>query len=248
MGRSPNRPVNPFRVTESQAVERTLFEIQTQIGQLRDGSSGLPHSHSKTELSKKIRLRLSQASGELNALVKKLDDNKGNPITRDELERRHRNLEKHQSQHFLLNKEFNALAGQSTIAGSIIRPPGGSLWDDYDEAGAGGSSTSRSRDDEPTDGAHNTLRREDMIRNQNEGLENLSKIISRQKSIALKISEEVNEQDEILDDIAVQLESTDGRINRGTQAIEAFTQKDSSMVLWCIILGLFVAIIIVWFV
>lgn len=227
-------------------MERTLFEIQTQIGQLREGNTQLPHSHSKTELSKKIRIRLSQASGELNSLVKKLGDNI-NPITRDELERRQRNLEKHQSQHFLLNKEFNALAGQSTIAGSIIRPPGGSLWEDCDE-GAGGSNTSRSREDEPTDGAHNTFRREELIRNQNEGLENLAKIISRQKSIALKISEEVNEQDEILDDIAVQLDSTDGRINRGTQAIEAFTQKDSSMVLWCIILGLFVAIIIVWLV
>lgn len=87
-----------------------------------------------------------------------------------------------------------------------------------------------------------------MIQNQNEGLENLSKIISRQKKIALKISEEVTEQDEILDDIAIRMENTDGRINSGTQAIETFTRKDTSMALWMIILGLFVAILVVWFV
>lgn len=225
-------------------MERTLFEIQTQIAQLRNGNQEL--SHSKSELSKKIRLRLTQASGELIALVRKLDDNRGNPITRDELERRQRNLEKLQSQHFLLNKEFNELAGnQTTIASSIIRPMRGSIWED--DNGAGSSSSARSHT-VGEEAAGHEFRREEIIRNQNEGLENLSKIIARQKNIALKISEEVTEQDEILDDIAVQMENTDGRINRGTQDIEAFTQKDSSVCLWFIILGLFIAIVIVWFI
>lgn len=233
-------------MTESEAVERTLFEIQTQIGQLRNGSQELPNSHSKSELSGRIRLRLGQASGELQALVRKLGDNRGhNPITRDELERRQRNLEKLQSQHFLLNRDFNGMAGnQTTIASSIIRPTAASsLWDDLDERAAGGPSAqgSSGRAGEP-------LQRDQVIRSQNEGLENLSKIISRQKNIALKISEEVTEQDEILDDIAVRMESTDGRINSGTQAIETFTQKDTSMALWMVILGLFVAILVVWFI
>lgn len=217
-----------------------MFEIQTQIGQLRNGNQELPQSHSKSELSGKIRLRLNQANGELQALVRKLGDNRSNNITRDELERRQRNLEKLQSQHFLLNKDFNGIAGnQMTIAGSITRPSSSALWDD--DTSAGQSSSYQRARDEP-------LPREQMIQNQNEGLENLSKIISRQKKIALKISEEVTEQDEILDDIAIRMENTDGRINSGTQAIETFTRKDTSMALWMIILGLFVAILVVWFV
>lgn len=126
-----------------------------------------------------------------------------------------------------------------TIAGSITRPSSSALWDD--DTSAGQSSSYQRARDEP-------LPREQMIQNQNEGLENLSKIISRQKKIALKISEEVTEQDEILDDIAIRMENTDGRINSGTQAIETFTRKDTSMALWMIILGLFVAILVVWFV
>lgn len=225
-------------------MERTLFEIQTQIGQLRNDDGLLPNSHSRTELSKKIRIRLGQVSGEIQSLVRKLDDkNRGNPITSDELERRQRNLEKLQSQHFLLNKDFNSM--HTTIASSIIRPMNqSSLWDDQ-ELGAASSSSSSRTNPMQTDGGY---QREEVLRNQNEGLQNLSKILARQKNIALKISQEVTEQDEILDDIAVQMENTDGRINNGTRAIETFTEKDSSMFLWCIILGLFVAIIIVWFI
>lgn len=174
--------------------------------------------------------------------MKKLQGgNKSNSITRDELERRQRNLEKLQTQHFLLNKDFNSLAGHTTIASSIIRPTSSSLWDDLDESAP--SSSARAHQHDPV--AHQQQRQE-IIRNQNEGLENLSKILSRNKTLALKISEEVTEQDEILDDIAVQMENTDGRINNGTQDIEAFTRKDSSMALWMIILALFIAILVVW--
>ena len=222
-------------------MERTLFEIQTQISQLQNNTQELPQSHSKAELSKKVRVRLSQANGELQMLLKKLTDNKG--ITRDELERRQRNLEKLQSKHFLLNQEFIALGGnQTTIASNIIRPMNSSLWDDLD----GGPSSSRYQRGGSASGEVQGFDRDQIIRSQNEGLENLAKIISRQKNIALKIGEEVTEQDEILDDITVQLENTDGRINRGTQDIEAFTEKDSSSTLWVVILLLFVAIVIVW--
>lgn len=200
-------------------MERTLFEIQTQIGQLCTGNQELPNSHSRQELSKKIQVRLTQASGELYALVRKLDDNKGNPITRDELERRQRKVEQLQSQHFLLNKDFSG--NQATIASSIIRSPVASLWGDYDETARQSSSSARI-DDRPED---RQLPREEIIRSQDESLENLSKILSRQKNIALKISQEVNEQDEILDDIALQMENTDGRINNGTQLLSRLHRR-----------------------
>lgn len=232
-------------MTESEAAERTLYEIQTQISLLRNENKEL--SHSRSELSGKIRNRLNQVNGELLSLTKKLTGNKSSSITRDELERRQRNLEKLQTQHFLLNKDFNGLAGPGTIASSIIRSSssGGAVWGDGDveagsSRGAGGFSDVR-----PEMGR---LHADQIIRSQNEGLENLAKIISRQKSIALKIGDEVTEQNEIIDDIAVRLENTDGRINNGTQAISAFTKKDNSFALWMIILGLFVAIMIVWFV
>lgn len=168
--------------------------------------------------------------------------NKSNSITRDELERRQRTVEKLQTQHYLLNKDFNSLAGHTTIASSIIRPTSSSLWDDLDES----APSSSARNPHQHDPAAHQLQRDEIIRSQNEGLENLSKILSRNKSLALKISEEVTEQDEILDDIAVQMENTDGRINNGTQEIEGFMQKDSSMALWMIILALFIAILVVW--
>lgn len=221
-----------------------LFEVQTQIGQLKHAGKELPTSHSKSELSSKIRIRLNQTKNELASLEKKLATTRPNSITRDELERRTRHLEKLQSNNVRLNRDFDEITARShtTIASSIIRPTSSRLWEDDDDD---------SEDDLPLDAtnpATEQLRTSQIISAQNEGLENLSRVISRQKELALKISEEVEEQDGILDDIAIQLDNTDGRINRETQAITTLSDSDSSWWYWMIIISLFVAIILVIFI
>lgn len=207
----------------------------------------MPSSHSKIEIISKIRIKLTQARNELAALDKKLATTKPRSITRDELERRLRHLEKLQSRNFVLNRDFDELTargsgGHTTIASNIIRPTASRLWEDNDD----------SEDDVPLDAtnpATEQLRTSQIISAQNEGLENLSRIMSRQKELALKISEEVGEQDVILDDIAIQLDRSYGRINRETRAISSLTDSDSgSWWYWMVIISLFVAIIVVIFV
>uniref|UniRef100_A0A7G3B4C0 Regulatory protein zeste n=1 Tax=Lutzomyia longipalpis TaxID=7200 RepID=A0A7G3B4C0_LUTLO len=68
---------------------------------------------------------------------------------------------------------------------------------------------------------------------------------SHQKDLALRIGDEVETQNEIIDDIADQLEHTDARINSATRRIEVVSAKDRTWPYWSIIIGLFVAIIIV---
>lgn len=131
---------------------------------------------------------------------------------------------------------------------------------------AGASSSSRSQlfeeasrrntfqgdtDDEPIITDRNTpvevLRSEQkqIIKQQDSSLDNLSKTISRQKDIAIRIGGEVDRQNDLLDNIADQMDSTSLRIGTTTRSVEDVARKDSTWSFWLIIISLFVAIIIV---
>jgi syntaxin 8 len=84
-----------------------------------------------------------------------------------------------------------------------------------------------------------------IIRQQDDSLDNLSKAISRQKQIAIRIGGEVDRQNDILDDIADQMDQTSARVDSTTRGVVDVSQKDSTWSYWAIIITLFIAIIIV---
>jgi syntaxin 8 len=84
-----------------------------------------------------------------------------------------------------------------------------------------------------------------IIKEQDHSLDNLSKTISRQKDIALRIGGEVDRQNDLLDDIAEQIDTTTVRMGSTTRGVEEVARRDSTWSLWLIIIALFGAIIVV---
>lgn len=84
-----------------------------------------------------------------------------------------------------------------------------------------------------------------IIKQQDHSLDNLSKTISRQKDIAIRIGSEVERQNDILDDLADQMDNTNARMGTTTRGVEEVARRDSTWSYWLIIISLFVAIILV---
>lgn len=84
-----------------------------------------------------------------------------------------------------------------------------------------------------------------ILKKQDDGLENLSKVISRQKQLAMTIGSELEDQNVILDNIADQMDHNDTRLQRETVNIGDVTVQDSTCGYWIVIASLFAAIVIV---
>lgn len=112
-----------------------------------------------------------------------------------------------------------------------------------------------------------------IIEDQNEGLDALSRVISRQKHLALRIGDEVEGQTgkrtiqlqvrradrsnsldnldflsllaEIIDDLNTRMENTGSRINSETRNVDIVMQRDSTGWYWFIIIALFITNVIV---
>lgn len=118
--------------------------------------------------------------------------------TKQEAERRQRQVENLQSQYVHLRSQFKDVNKDNNDRQELLSNGRTSYWQDNDDddepLGGGGSfrpksSTSR----EPT---VDELRKQQtrILDDQNDGLEALSKVISRQKHLALRIGDEFDEQ------------------------------------------------------
>jgi len=87
-----------------------------------------------------------------------------------------------------------------------------------------------------------------LIREQDKGLESLSEIIGRQKNLAHGITQEIDLQNEIIDDIGDAMEQTNDRLVRNTRNIRKVGAKSSTCGYWIVITLLMVAILTVSFV
>jgi len=225
-------------ITEYEASERLSRDVQAQIV-YRNSQNKLSVEYSK--LSATIRIRLKQLSSELEQLDQKLEQNSVNgKMTVGESKRRKFQLETLQSKLVQLETQFRSVDGQSSR--SQLLQGSSSLWDDDD--------VPIIRSDGPSNPESVQNLRQQQIRildDQNQGLESLSKIISRQKDLALKIGDEVDLQNEIIDDLAVDMERTDMRINSETRHVGVVVRKDSTWGYWLTIILLFVAIVVVAF-
>ncbi|XP_057672462.1 syntaxin-8 [Diorhabda carinulata] len=215
---------------EHECCEKLYRDIMEQLT-LRQSYPRITDKYS--QLSANIRLRLKQYNNEVGQLNQKLEamSNTDN-ITPAEYERRTRQIELLHSKGIQMQKLFDEQVVNTFEADRRALIGSGTANLDI------GPSTSYSVTD-----IRETQKR--IVGEQNEGLENLSKIISRQKNIATTISKEVDYHNEILDDLGDQIDRTDSRLTQETRHVEVVNRKDKTCAYWVIIILLFISIVTV---
>ncbi|VEN45845.1 unnamed protein product [Callosobruchus maculatus] len=195
-------------------------------------------SENYSQISANVRLRLKQYNNEVGQLEKKLNDTPAGNITAEETERRARQIEYLKTKNVQMQKIFDdqvvskMLEEKRQLIGSS--PWGDDSYRDVEAASIANASISDMRSNQ-----------KNMLKEQEQGLENLSQIISRQKDIAHTISNEVDYHNELLDDLGTQIDRTDTRVRTETQHVGVISQKDNTCTYWIVIIILFIGIVTV---
>ncbi|KAK6645581.1 hypothetical protein RUM43_001858 [Polyplax serrata] len=220
-------------IVEYESCEKVAWEIMENLN-LRDVEKSSTQTYDA--LSAKIRIRLKQFGSEVNELKRKLNcASVASSLTPEERERRQRQVELLLTREAQLQDQFNQrkknenynskysesrdqLMGKANKK-SVFADQGTSSWGDI--AGTeGGDFNSRSIDEMKEE-------QQRLLKEQDEGLESLLKIVTTQSKIARSINDEVEHHNEILVDIADGMERVDGRINRATELVKVIQKKES---------------------
>ncbi|EDS36549.1 syntaxin-8 [Culex quinquefasciatus] len=221
-------------LSDLDACERLSNEIQSQlVARNREGQLSRQYS----SISGQVRVRLKQFGSELEQLNKKLSYISSS-LTSAEAERRQRLVEGLQSKLVQLQRQFSSVEASAERA-SLFASGSSRLFDDDDDDPA------LIRPESSYTVADLRAQQTRILEDQNEGLDALSKVISRQKELASRIGGEVDRHNDILDDLATTMETTDARLDRETRQIGVVTVQDSTWGYWTIIGILAAAIIIV---
>lgn len=221
-------------LSDLDACERLSNEIQSQlVARNREGQLSRQYS----SISGQVRVRLKQFGSELEQLNKKLSYISSS-LTSAEAERRQRQVEGLQSKLVQLQRQFSSVEASAERA-SLFASGSSRLFDDDDDDPA------LIKPESSYTVADLRAQQTRILEDQNEGLDALSKVISRQKELATRIGGEVDRHNDILDDLATTMETTDARLDRETRQIGVVTVQDSTWGYWTIIGILAAAIIIV---
>lgn len=189
-------------------------------------------------MSSTIRFRLKQYNSQVYQLKEKTNQaSRARLTTLDETERRLRQIELLQSKGVQMEKMFNEHnlnlnQNRTNLLGATAS------WESDDEELAGGETSKLTVEQ---------LRgqQKQMLQDQEKGLDDLSKIISKQKNIAQTISNEVDLQNDIIDDLGDHIDRTDVRVTNETHVIGTISRKDNTCIYWIIIILLFIVIIVI---
>ncbi|XKL63301.1 hypothetical protein PGB90_005665 [Kerria lacca] len=214
----------------SEKLENDILDL------LNKRSVELRTSDTYARLSSSVRIRLKQFETEVQQLGYKLRESTlSRSITLDESERRERLIENLRSKIIQLQRRFNDRDTMSKtnrseqfdnrqvpVTHNKFKNSQISTWSSYDDIPV--------LEEDPSVMNVKQLRlvQKKMIKDQDEGLEELSKTLSRHKNIALKIGNEVDVQNEIIDDISTRVEITTTGIRSGTDQINVVSLKDST--------------------
>ncbi|XP_029168224.1 syntaxin-8 [Nylanderia fulva] len=236
--------IDPW-LTEYDACEKLFREIMEQLT-LREGEPKASKIYAS--LSANVRLRMKQYTREVQQLKSKVDEAfKLRTITFEEAERRTRQVEQLQSKDIQLQKLYEPHTHDYASSRANLLRANSSAFAD------GGTTSWAADDDEDDDKPLDVqvsvsdimTHQERILREQDKGLEELCKVIARQKEIGQTISNEVDHQNEIIDDLADHMDRTDESLINKTQQVRTIHSKDRTCGYWIVILILFIAIIIV---
>jgi len=137
----------------------------------------------------------------------------------------------------------------STVRTSLMSSSGGAGLVSYDPwMNPSGPTTSGGVDSDDTDlldVGQMRQHQQHMIAEQDRGLEALSRVIGRQKQIAIDIGNEVDTQNEIIEDITDHVDQTNVRLIRETKHVRVIDKKSNTCWMWIVIVLLLVAIVII---
>lgn len=214
---------------EFDAVDKLASSLKSQL------SSRNPQNF--YSLSATLRIMIKQANNEVNQLEANLKElGSSQVITKDEEERRLRKLEQLQSKLIQIEKEFNKKPGDEERQQLMMAPSSSrGLWEGEDEEILDNNV--------PIENIINE--HQQILANQDDQLDNLANLISRQKQVAIKIGEEVETHNDILDQLGSTMENVDSRVQTETRHVERVGRRDNTCGYWVVIISLFVAIIVV---
>lgn len=234
-------------LTEYDACEKLFREIMEQLT-LREGEPRTSKVHAS--LSANIRLRMKQYTREVQQLKSKVEEaSKLRTITFEEAERRTRQVEQLQSKNIQLQKLYEPHTNDYALSRASLLRAGSSAFAD-------GGTTSWAVDDDDDDDDDKPLNvqvsvsdimshQEQILKEQDKGLEELCKVIARQKEIGQTINNEVDHQNEIIDNLADHMDRTDESLVNKTQQVRSIHSKDRTCGYWIVIILLFIAIVVV---
>lgn len=201
--------------------------------------------------SSQVRLRLKQFTDEVQQLSHKLRGlATSKAVTLDEEERRQRMLELLQSRNILLNQRFQNRNNSHTLERQELIGPSTSKAKKTEMPTTGWlDSDDDDYDDKQPLLSEKVLKQQQqyLLKEQDDGLNELASIVSRQKNIAITISSEVDLQNELVDDLLVKMDKTAAGIESETKEVVKILKKDSTRGLWLIIILLLIANVVVAF-
>ncbi|XP_076264629.1 syntaxin 8 [Rhynchophorus ferrugineus] len=219
---------------EHESCEKLQREIMEQINERQKYART---SNKYGTISATVRLRLKQFNNEVQQLKEKLSTAYvSSAITLAESERRTRQVEVLETKYVQMLKIFDEQVSVKAMEErkDLFSSSGSNYEWAHSSTGASNMSVDEIR-----------ARQKQMLGEQNAGLENLSKIISRQKNIATAITDEAEFQNEIIDDIVTRVDQTDQRVRTETNHIETVDQKDNTCGYWTVIILLLISIVTV---
>ncbi|KAL5021090.1 hypothetical protein ScPMuIL_000245 [Solemya velum] len=192
-----------------------------------------------TKLSAQIRVSMKQFSNELNRLRQNLiRASSSYHITQREVDRRQIMVDNLTTKEKQLD---NAFLNEGDDSRYNLMVHGSDTFRRSDPWGT------QDEPEEYRDMSNQDVRQtqQQIIAEQDKGLESLSHVIGRQKQMALDIGDEVDAHNEILDDINEHVDRTKDRLLKETRHITIVDRKSATCCYWVMIVILFLAIIVV---
>ncbi|KAL8594132.1 hypothetical protein ACOMHN_047872 [Nucella lapillus] len=221
------------------------YEVCSRLGQqimeaLNERNKYGRTSSNYTKLSANVRTNLRQFESDLNRLKQNLmRASSSYHITQREVERRQRMLDGLVTKEKQIDQAFKNENGDNrqSLLGGPSDPfssgvGGGDPWTEPDHLQGVSSSELQSQ-------------QQQVLQEQDHGLESLSRVIGRQKQMAIDIGNEVDVQNDIIEDITDHVDSTGNRIRRETRHISIIDRKSNTCGYYVVIILLFIAIVVI---
>ncbi|VVC40890.1 Target SNARE coiled-coil homology domain,SNARE [Cinara cedri] len=235
---------------EYESCEKLYIEIEELLDrQMLEQRSGKYRSYCS-----QIHHRLKQFQNEVQQLsnsLKKLSTS--NSVTYSELERRNLMVQLLQSKFVTVNQRYQSGNNTNKDYQELLRPSTSYVKPKKVETQISGWLDSDDDDDnyndvkQPLINTNIKQQQQYLVKEQDDGLNELASIVSRQKNIAITISSEVDLQNEIVDDLLVKMDKTTVGIEHETKEVVQILKKDSTRGLWIIIILLLIANVFVAF-
>uniref|UniRef100_A0A1A9W7L5 t-SNARE coiled-coil homology domain-containing protein n=1 Tax=Glossina brevipalpis TaxID=37001 RepID=A0A1A9W7L5_9MUSC len=201
-------------------------------------------------LTSSIKVGLKQFDNELQQLKSKLNEaTKERSVPFEEIGRRQRQIDILQFQRQKIQKEYiynhPAEVQSETLAASStgIRSSDRTIHINRNDVENDGEATATI---DTNDAEQLKQHQIAILEQQNTDLDILSQTISRQRALATQFGQEVEDQNEILDNLAVTMERVETGVGHETHNIGLVNRGDNkTWGYWLIIIALFIAIVIV---